>query len=154
MKMTAIKKPFVRTQYNYDRNAASNASGLACPEATLAQQHFKDECDINHIVSLYLKTGIAPQTAQNASYGDFSHAVDYHTALNQIIAAQDDFMRLPPQLRAEFKNDPGALLDFLSNEENRDRAIELGLVAKSTENVGENPTKVESKSAAEGEQHS
>ena len=41
---------FLRTPYNYDKDAATNESGLHCEDASLAQQHFKDECDINNIL--------------------------------------------------------------------------------------------------------
>jgi phage internal scaffolding protein len=121
---------FLRTPYNYDRNAASKASGLVCQEPTRAQQHHKDECDINVIVRRFGVTGMVPVTALNARYGDFTDAVDYHTAMNQIIAAEADFKALPSDLRARFQNDPAQLLDFLSKKENRAEAESLGLVPK------------------------
>lgn len=37
-------------------------------------------------------------------------------------------MELPATLRREFDNDPVKLLAFLQDENNRDRAIQLGLV--------------------------
>jgi hypothetical protein len=51
---------FMRTQFNYDHNAASNASGLSCQEPTRAQQHHKEECDINEILRRFGKTGQMP----------------------------------------------------------------------------------------------
>jgi phage internal scaffolding protein len=48
--------------------------------------------------------------------------------LNQVIAAEDEFMRLPADLRARFENDPAQLIEFLENLENKDEAIKLGLV--------------------------
>ncbi len=47
---------FIRSPYNYDVNAASVESGLRCEEPGLTQQHFKDECDINHIMSKYVSS--------------------------------------------------------------------------------------------------
>ena len=41
---------FLRTPYNYDVNEASDASSLVCDDPSLAQQHARDECDINTIV--------------------------------------------------------------------------------------------------------
>jgi hypothetical protein len=37
-------------------------------------------------------------------------------------------MALPAKIRAKFDHDPNALLQFLQNEENRDEAIQIGLI--------------------------
>ena len=125
MKITA---PFLRTPYNYDRDAASNESGLACEEPSLTQQHFKDETDINNILRQFNVTGMLPEAPLSPRYGDFSGIVDYHSALNAVIAAEDSFMTLPAQIRARFENDPAQLIDFLGDENNRSEAEKLGLL--------------------------
>jgi len=122
------KSIFLRTAYNYDTNAASNASGLVCEEPTRAQQHHKDECDINVILERFGKTGQMPVSAISAQYGDFSGVHDYHTALNTLIAAESEFDALPAKLRARFQNEPANLIEFLNDPNNKDQAIELGLV--------------------------
>ena len=127
------KLPFLRTPYNYDTDAASNESGLHCEDASLAQQHFKDECDINNILRQFNVTGLLPESTLSPRYGDFTGIGDYHTALNQVIAAEDEFMSLPATLRARFENDPALLIDFLNNPENLNEAITLGLVNKQPE---------------------
>jgi phage internal scaffolding protein len=124
------KVTFLRTPYNYDLDAASNESGLHCEDATLTQQHFKDECDINNILRQFNVTGLLPENALSPRYGDFTGISDYHTALNRVIAAEDEFMALPAQIRARFDNDPAALIEFLENSDNKNEAIELGLVNK------------------------
>ena len=126
------KAPFLRTPYNYDTDAASNESGLHCEDASLAQQHFKDECDINNILRQFNITGLLPEAPLSPRYGDFTGIGDYHTALNQVIAAEDEFMSLPAAIRARFQNDPALLIDFLDNEENRQEAEKLGLVNPKT----------------------
>jgi phage internal scaffolding protein len=122
------KAPFLRTPYNYDPDAASNESGLHCEDATLAQQHFKDECDINNILRQFNITGLLPESSLSPRYGDFTGISDYHTALNRVIAAEDEFMALPAQIRSRFDNDPAKLIEFLENSDNKDEAIKLGLV--------------------------
>jgi hypothetical protein len=82
---------FLRTPYNYDTDAASNESGLACEEPSLAQQHYKEECDINTILQKFNITGILPEFPLSPRYGDFTGVGDYHTALNRVIAAQEEF---------------------------------------------------------------
>lgn len=123
-----MSKVFVRNPYNYDMALVSQETGLECKDPSLAQQHMKDECDINVIVERFGVTGQLPQTPLEPSYGDFSGVSDYHTALNAIKAADTAFMGLPAQLRAKFDHDPNALLQFLQNEQNRDQAIMLGLI--------------------------
>ena len=119
---------FLRTQYNYDHNAASNASGLVCEEPTRAQQHHKDECDINVILERFGRTGQVPVNAISGDYGDFSGVHDYHTALNTLIAAESQFEALPAKLRSRFNNEPSNLIEFLNDPNNKDQAIELGLI--------------------------
>jgi len=121
---------FLRTPYNYDRDAATNESGLACEEPSLAQQHFKDECDINNILRQFNITGLLPESPLSPRYGDFTGISDYHTAMNRVIAAQEEFEALPAQIRARFDNDPANLIEFLENSDNRPEAEELGLVEK------------------------
>ena len=133
------KSPFLRTPYNYDTDAASNESGLHCEDASLAQQHFKDECDINNILRQFNITGLLPEHALSPRYGDFTGISDYHTALNQVIAAETEFMALPADLRARFNNDPAQLIEFLDNPENLKEAKTLGLV----ETIEELPQVVE-----------
>jgi phage internal scaffolding protein len=122
------KVPFLRTPYNYDVDKVSDETGLACPDPSLAQQNFKDESDINYIVRQFGLTGELPGQTISPQYGDFTGVLDYHSAVNAVLAAQDEFMDLPAQMRARFDNDPAKLIDFLGNEENREEAIKLGLV--------------------------
>lgn len=142
------KAIFLRSMYNYDTDAASNESGLACEEPTLAQQHFKDECDINNILQQFNITGLLPQSPLSPRYGDFTGIGDYHTALNRVIAAQEEFDGLPAQIRARFDNDPAKLIEFLDDEANRPEAEVLGLVEKVAAEVVE-ATQVTPEKAAE-----
>ncbi len=119
---------FLRTPYNYDTMEASDASGLSCPEPTLAQQNQKDECDINTIVRRFGLTGELPSNVRVPRYGDFEAATDYHTAMNAVIAANEAFMQLPADVRTRFNNDPASLVDFVSDDNNRAEAERLGLV--------------------------
>jgi len=96
-------------------------------DPSMTQQQYKDECDINHIMSRYMQTGELPRTKLGV-YGDFSDMPDYQTALNTVLQAQDAFASLPAQIRQRFGNDPGALLEFLHDPSNKGEAIELGLV--------------------------
>lgn len=120
---------FLRTPYNYDTMEASDASALTCDDPSLAQQHMKEESDINTIVRRFGLTGELPSGVRMPQYGDFTGVTDYHTALNAVIAAQDSFAQLPADIRTRFGNDAAAFVDFCMNEENRAEAEKLGLVA-------------------------
>jgi len=119
---------FLRTPYNYDVIEASDASALVCDDPSLAQQHARDESDINTIVKRFGLTGELPSGVRAPSYGDFTDATDYHTALNAVIAADAAFMQLPADVRTRFNNDAGAFVDFVSDDNNRAEAEKLGLV--------------------------
>lgn len=125
--MAKINAPFLRTPYNYDTLAASDESGIACEDASLAQQQFKDECDINNILRQFNITGQLPNAPLSPRYGDFTGISDYKTALDRVIAADEEFMNLPANIRARFDNDAANLIEFLNNEENRAEAEKLGL---------------------------
>jgi phage internal scaffolding protein len=128
MGIKQMKTVFLRSNYNYDRNVASNESGVACEEPSLTQQHFKDECDINNILRQFNVTGLLPENPLSPRYGDFTGITDYQSALNAVMAAEDEFMSLPAELRARFNNEPEQLINFLENPENRSEAEQLGLV--------------------------
>jgi phage internal scaffolding protein len=143
-----MKTPFLRTPHNYDRDAASNESGLHCEDASLTQQHFKDETDINNILRQFNITGLLPENALSPRYGDFTGINDYQSALNAVMAAESEFEALPAQIRARFNNNPEELINFLDNDANKDEAIRLGLV---DQKLIENESKIEAEIASKDE---
>ncbi len=128
--MKKVILPFLRTPYNYDMSEVSDETGLKCEDPSLAQQHQKDDADINEIVRRFGLTGEFPVSQRIAEYGDFTGIGDYHRSLNAVHAAQEAFYALPAELRAKFDNDPGRLIDFVNNKDNYDLAVEYGLIEK------------------------
>lgn len=122
------QEPFLRTQYNYDRDKASNESGLACQDKSLARQEFRDETDINTIVERFLKTGQMPESPVVPQYGDFTNVYDFQSAMNAYRKGQESFDALPAKIRARFHNNPQELLEFAADPDNTDEAIKLGLL--------------------------
>jgi phage internal scaffolding protein len=123
--------PFLRTPFNYDVDKVSDETGLSCPEPTLAQQHCKDECDINVIVERFGVTGQLPtHDGSLPTYGDFTGVSDYRDALEAVARADEAFMALPANVRERFDNDPALFVDFCSSTDPADRslAIDLGLI--------------------------
>lgn len=115
-------------------------TGEAIPSMT--KQSFRDECDINSIMARYEKDGVVDHLARvPAQWGDFTDALDYHSAMSIVVQAEERFAALPASVRKRFGNDPAQMLEFLEDPDNRLEAIELGLVdppPKAAE-----PTKVE-----------
>lgn len=83
-------------------------SDLTCVEPSLAQQHFKDDADINVLLERFKVTGVLPQGVRVPSYGDFSGINDYQSAMRAVLAAEDSFMAMPADVRARFGNSPQA----------------------------------------------
>jgi hypothetical protein len=54
-------------------------------------------------------------------------------------SAKDSFMELPAELRREFKNDAGEFYTFVSDPNNSEKLIEMGL-AKAPPASAEDPT--------------
>lgn len=101
-------------------------------EKTMTQQHFKDDVDINRIMKKLTKTGQLDHTSRTPGfYADVSELGDYHDSLNKVVAANAAFMSLPADVRARFKNDPGSLVEFLKNPDNKEEAKKLGLLKPS-----------------------
>jgi phage internal scaffolding protein len=124
---------FLRTPYNYDRDAASVEAGLKCKDKSLAQQSMAEECDINVIVRRFGIDGQLPQGVRMPTYGDFTGINNAHEAMNAIAMAREAFDQMPAQVRARFANDVAEFVDFCSDEKNRPEAERLGLVPPKVE---------------------
>lgn len=95
---------------------------------SLTEQAHAAGADINAIMRRAERTGEVLVTDARPMYGDFSSVGDYQSALEAVRTAQAAFMSLDPAVRERFANDPGRLLEFLSDEGNRAEAEKLGLV--------------------------
>lgn len=130
---------FIRTPYNYNADAVSQLTGFAASDKVVTQQQFKDEVNLNVMVSRFGINAVAMQSAHMPTYGDFTGVSDYKSALDAIMAADASFMTLPPAVRERFANDPAALVDFCSDPANRSEAMELGLIPPSRKEEGFTP---------------
>lgn len=122
-----IKTVALRTRHNYNRNNASEETGLSCPEPTLAQQQFKDDADINVIVERFGLTGELPQNLRTPQSGDFTNVTDFQTAMNVVRSSQEAFAELPAKVRERFNNDPGKFLEWSYDPDNLEEARKMGL---------------------------
>lgn len=123
----------LRSARNYDRDEVSRFNGLRFELPSRTQQQFKAEADINNLVKRYGLTGVMPGNPKVPMYGDFTEVKDYQTAMQAVVEARDGFMALPAEVRRYFDNDPQALMVFMADEKNREKADELGLLKKKPE---------------------
>jgi phage internal scaffolding protein len=119
-----------RKLFDTERNRVQ----LDVKSESVVQQAFKDECDVNRILQKYDKTGLITHVARaQAQYGDFTQVNEYQVALNTVIQAQASFEELPSSVRKRFGNDPGAFIEFVTNPENLDEMVTLGLAQPKVE---------------------
>lgn len=107
-------------------------------EETMTQQGDKNDSDINVIVARFRKTGQLPHNNKTAMYGDFTNVPDYRTAVEQVNAARDEFMKLPAKVRRRFDNNPAEFIEFATNPDNLDEMRKMGLAP--TPEPEDNPT--------------
>lgn len=115
-----------KTIYNY-----KSPKGIENKAASMTQSQFKDECDINKIMDRYFRTGCLSDPLNRmrpGTYGDFTEMGDYMENMNKIVQAREMFDALPAKVRERFGNNPGAMIDFVLDENNRDEAKRLGLL--------------------------
>lgn len=121
----------LRLPYAYDVKSVSDENSLICPEETLTRQEFAEESDINTIIRLF---GIgenpieAGKWVTNVDIVDATN--DFQTAMNILVDASNQFNSLPASLRGRFENDPAKFVSFVSNPDNQDEMIKLGLATK------------------------
>jgi len=95
------------------------------------KQSFKDECDINTIMSRYQSTGELPDLALSApQYLDASTVPDFQSMQNTLVEAQTLFDALPSKIRSRFENDPGEFLAFVSDPSNKPELHTMGLLSE------------------------
>lgn len=123
----------IRSRYN-----AGIREGWKSSVPSMTQQQFKDEADINYIISMYDSSGVMPtfhgdgQPAQPV-FGDFASLPDNAQEMyNRMIEAKNNFDSLPLEVRKRFNYDPAAFLDFVDNPENLDELVAMGLATKTT----------------------
>lgn len=114
-----------------DRDLASFNSALVCRDPSLAVQSQREDADINTIVKRFGLTGQLPQNVRVPIDLDFVDVIDYHTALNQLKAADAAFNAMPAAVRARFGNNAGDFVDFCSDPRNAKEMKELGLLVPS-----------------------
>lgn len=102
---------------------------LDCGDEMITKQAHKAECDIHNILKQYQRTGILTHVAASRPrYEDLPDTLDYQSALNSILAADQAFAALPAKLRDHFRNDPAAFLAAFTDPAQEGFLREHGLI--------------------------
>lgn len=94
------------------------------------KQAFKDECDINRIMSKYEQTGVISHVNKNSMiYSEmFTIPKDAQDAIERVDRAREVFQnQVPAKVRDLFNHDPGAFYKFASDPKNRIKLAQMGL---------------------------
>lgn len=119
---------FIRSSFNYDRDAVSNETGLECLDDSLAIQSAEQESNINTIVRKFGLTGELPGQVAMPKSGEFHDIPDFHSAMNLIRKTTEEFLKVPADIRARFGNDPQAFMSFVEDDANYEEARRMGLL--------------------------
>lgn len=93
------------------------------------RQEFKEESDINTIMSRYMRTGELPHVNSVAPQYFDASGIDFQTHMEAVASAKSLFAQLPSHVRARFFNDPGQFIDFCGEEGNRSELAHMGLLS-------------------------
>lgn len=120
-----------RHQYDdaRDQKERKNTDYTETSESLTEQSH-TDEVNLNTMVKrMGLTDGAIPPAVFDPSYyGDFTDVADFRTSLDRVRVAQENFAALPAKLRARFDNNAAKLFAFVSDPENAEEAVRLGLL--------------------------
>lgn len=104
------------------RARATRRRGISISGPSAAQQHFKEECDVNVVVKRYARGDTSVVNPREPQYGDFSMADELLSAHLQVEAAEQEFLSLPAEVRRAAGDSMEGLLRMLATE---DGAYEL-----------------------------
>jgi phage internal scaffolding protein len=126
-----IKKAFRR----YEGSKIDTGKGMT-------EQCHKKECDMNHILKDYARTGFIRHAKENQGRYDDISVQDFQDAMFKVAEATNMFNDLPATLRKDFNNNPAEFLGFVQNPDNQEKLQKMGII-KGNDGVDMNgmPTK-------------
>lgn len=110
------KKKKIRSAYDEHMPVTRDCGG-----ESLTEQHHAEACDVNRIIQRARGAGgvIAPSTTPQ--FFDCPDHLTLGEAIDMVRTGQDEFMKLPAELRQRFNNDYGELVKALEDDEQAPR---------------------------------
>ena len=121
------------TIYSRWNNEGAPRPRLASPLASLTQQQFAKEADVNVLIDRYKKTGsfynpLVPSGAPRMpQYADLSDISDMMGQMELLQGVQRLFGSLPARVREQFGNNPAQFVEWAQNPANFDAGVKLGI---------------------------
>lgn len=113
------------------------------PKPGRTKQSFKEEADINNIVKKHGRAAIQQQAALSIKqYGDYTEINEYQESLDLINTSNENFNKLPADVRKEFNNNAGEFLEFATNPDNAEKMYDLGIAKRPIEEPKSEPIEV------------
>lgn len=113
------------------RSAYDGSRVRVCAEVggeSLTKQSFANECDINVILARFAKGGaLTHLNKRSGVFADVSGVGGFQDAMATVKRGQELFAALPAKVRAKFKGDVAAFIDFCLKPENQAEGAALGL---------------------------
>lgn len=101
---------------------------------SLTDESFKQECDIDFIISNFVQRGIEPPEHQ-VQYGKQFTSADFEKSLATITECKSAFECLPAIEKEKFNNSVTNFLDFISNPVNLKVSYEKGYIDPQSVNI-------------------
>jgi phage internal scaffolding protein len=137
-----------KTPYNDTRERVQTCFA---DDAGRTHQEHKQECDINHILEKYARTGLVTHVNKyEPQYGDVT-SMEYQDMQNKIADVNSMFADLPAQERQRFNNDPAQFLAFVSDAKNVDDMRD-GVIGNNSTEGSEVPSESSVESAPEAQE--
>lgn len=97
---------------------------------SLTKQSDTHDADVNVIMSKYMKSGDPSIFMRNTQgiYADVSAMGDYQTCIAIVEQAREAFALLDAPIRDRFGNDPGQLIDAITDPAMKDELTKLGIL--------------------------
>lgn len=117
-----------RTPYSKAVRAPSH--GITFTEESKTLQSEYESTTIDWYLRRYSATGVDPfaDRALNARFGDFSNYQSFLDAQNKLAGIRQGFEQLPSEVRARFNNNINAFMEFVTDPQNADECVSMGLI--------------------------
>lgn len=114
----------------------ATAGTICTAEEGKTRQSEKDSADINLTIKKYNLQPLEFEigwSGKVGAYADISGIGSYQELLGVVAKANEDFMRLPPEIRVKFMNDPAVMLDAWNEGKMADVFEEIGWLERKQE---------------------
>lgn len=120
-----------RHQYDAERDAKEgDAAATINLEESLTQQSFREDADLNVLARRFGLSDIPVGTYDPDAFRDTTNDPELAELLDIQRNAKNQFLALPAKLRKRFHNSPNELWAFVTDPENAEEALRLGLLHK------------------------